>query len=481
MTRIFLFRGGIFGPFSVSERFVRWPAGRRFREMILCGRMSVNRRGFEVGATVRGGTPFDWTTPGDKSIEFCTRQAWITRIGAGRRYRGTFGGRRNWSLAEKAVGRDSPTVTAWTEFDLGVLKGNLREIRRRVGPGPRIIAAIKANAYGHGAVEMARALAAMDTYALATGSLEEALAIRRSAIPARILILGSSPPDTVPHLLGHDLMPSIDDMATARAVSEAADAPRPVFIKIDCGFGRFGVPVEAARGFIEGVGALPNIFIEGVYTHLPFFDARGRDWARDRHAVFDRFIADLAGAGMDIPVTQAISSSGIAGGLTDGCNAVAPGSLLYGLAPVAPDVGDMSGFRPVLRSIGTRLIHATRRAVDPPPGRDAQYLRHGVTATGIVPLGMNEGYCAAVSGRAAVMLMRGRRVPVLRVCLENTVLDLSSVDEPRSGEKVVALGRDEGEEITLEEMADWGAVSPLGVLISLDRRLPRRYLGGTSD
>ena len=241
------------------------------------------------------------------------------------------------------------------------------------------------------------------------------------------------------------------------------------------------MPIEAARGFVDGVGALPNILIEGVYTHLPFFDAAGRDWARDRLAVFDGFVADLAEAGLEISVTQAISSSGIAGGLTDGCNAVAPGSLLYGLAPVAPEVGDMSGFQPVLRAIGTRLIHATRRAADRPSGEDAEYLRHGVTATGIVPLGMNEGYRAAAPGHAAAMLMRGRRVPVLRVCLENTVLDLSSVDEPRPGEKVVALGRDEGEEITVEEMAEWGAVSPLGVLISLDGRLPRRYLASTSD
>ena len=379
------------------------------------------------------------------------------------------------------VERDSPTVSAWAEIDLGILKGNLREIRRRVGEGKKIVASIKADAYGHGVVEVARELEANDIYALATGSLEEAVAFRRSGSQTRILIFGSSLPDTVPQLLEHDLMPSIDDMATAQAVSQAADAPCPVFVKVDCGFGRFGVPIEAARGFIEGVGALPNILIEGVYTHLPFSDAAGRDWARDRHAVFDGFVADLTAAGMDIPVTQAISSSGIAGGLTDGCNAVAPGSLLYGLAPVASVIGDMSGFRPVLRAIETRLIHTSRRAADRPSDRDAEYLRHGVAATGIVPLGMSEGYCSAAPDRVAVMLMRGRRIPVLRVCLENTILDLSSVDEPRTGEKVVVLGRYEGEEITIDEMAEWGAVSPLSMLMSLNRHLPRRYLGGASD
>ena len=343
--------------------------------------------------------------------------------------------------------RGNPTVTAWAEFDIGVLEGNLREIRRRVGPGPRIIATIKAGAYGHGAVEVARALAAVDTYALATGSLEDAVAIRRSGIPARILILGGRLPDAVPYLLSHELMPSIADMQTARVASEAADAPSPVFIKVDCGFGRFGVPLETARTFIGDVAALTNIVVEGVYTHLPFSDAAGREWARGRHAAFDGLIADLAASGLEIPVTQAISSAGIAAGLTDGCNAVAPGSLLYGLAPVAPDVGDMSGFRTVLRAIGTRLIQVTERAAGRPSDVDAEYLRHGVTATGTVLLGMNEGYPAPATGRAAAMLMRGRRVPVIRACMENTVLDLSAIDEPRLARRSLPWVTTEGKRL----------------------------------
>ncbi len=376
--------------------------------------------------------------------------------------------------------KDSPTVITRVEVDLDALEGNLREIRRRVGDGKKIIAIIKADAYGHGVVEVARALAAGDTYALATGSLEDAVAVRRSGNTARILILGGSLPETVPELLDHGLIPSVDGMETARVVSETADAPSPVFIKVDCGFGRFGVPLEAARTFVEDVAALPNVRVEGVYTHLPFSDAAGRDWARRRHAAFDGLIAELAASGLEIPITQAVSSSGIAGGLTDGSNAVAPGSMLYGLAPVAPEVGDMSGFRPTLRAIVTRLIHATERAADRPLEADAEYLRHGVTATGIVPLGINEGYREAEPGRTAAMLMRGRRVPVLRVCLENTVLDLSAIDGPLPGEEVVAMGPGGEDEITLAEMAEWWECGPLSALMSFDRRLPCRYVGGGS-
>ena len=370
--------------------------------------------------------------------------------------------------------RDKLAAEAWMDVDLVALQGNFREIRRRVGAERKIIAVIKANAYGHGAVEVARRLSGLDVHALATGSFCDALAVRRAGVAIPILFLGSSPPDAVSELLSHDLMPSVDSPAAAQAVSEAAGTgTAPVFIKVDGGFGRFGVPLETAPAFIRRVAELPGVVVEGVYTHLPFSDARGRDWARRRIAAFDELVAGLTADGWRIPVTQALASPAIACGLTDNCNAVACGSLLHGLAPVVPEIGDMSGIRPLVRSIGTRLLHVTDvRSRE----TDAGYLRHGVRATGTVSLGMSAGYRTPAPGRTAFMLLRGQRVPVLRVCLENTVLDLSGIEDPHPGEEALALGRDGDQEITLEELAEWGAVSPLSLLTSFDRRLSRRYL-----
>ncbi len=367
---------------------------------------------------------------------------------------------------------------AWMGVDLGALRDNFIEIRRRVGAERKIIAVLKANAYGHGAVEVARRLSGLGVHSLATGSFSDAVSVRRAGVTIPILFLGSSPLDTIPELLSHDLIPSVDTVEVARAVSEAAgNGVSSIFVKVDGGFGRFGVPLGGASVFIRHVADLPGIVIEGIYTHLPFSDTRGRDWSRLRVAAFEELVAGLAADGWRIPVTQAVASPGVVCGFTDSCNAVACGALLHGLAPVAPGIGDMSGIRPLVRSIGTRLLHVTRR----PDGRnretDAEYLRHGVRATGTVSLGMSTGYRTSVPGRTAFMLLRGRRVPVLRVCLENTVLDLSAIDDPSPGEEVLALGRDGDEEITLEEMAEWGAVSPLSLLTSFDGRLSRRYLG----
>ena len=374
--------------------------------------------------------------------------------------------------------KDSPAVTGWAEFDLGALRSNYREIRRRVGTERKIIAVIKAGAYGHGAAEVARALSGFDVHALATGSFSEALAVRRVGVATPILFLGSPPPDAMAELLHHDLMPSVGSFEAAQAVSEAVGkGSAPVYIKVDGGFGRLGVLLEKAPDFIRRVAALSGVTVEGVYTHLPFSDTQGRDWAQRRIAAFDELVAGLAADGWRIPVTQALASSGIACGLSDNSNTVAPARLLFGLAPVVPEVGDMLGFRPVLHAIGTRLLHVTERPGNQSRETDAEYLRHGISATGTVSLGMSTGYLTPAPGRTAFMLLRGRRVPVLRVCLENTVLDLSGVEDPHPGEEVLALGHDGDEEITVEEMAEWGAVSPLSLLTSFDGRLSRRYLG----
>ena len=381
-------------------------------------------------------------------------------------------------MTEGFMHRAVSTRPAWMELDLSALKDNYEVIRHRVGPGTKVFAVVKANAYGHGAVEVARTLRDVDVYALALGSIAEAVAIRRAGIDAKILIYGSTLPEAASELLAHDLVPTVDTPAAAQVVAAAARSPVPIYVKVDCGFGRLGVPVEEAEAFVMRVAGLPNLVIEGVYTHLPFSDGAGAAWARQRLAIFNDLVAALGGAGLEIPVTQAISSAGIAAGLDPPCTAVACGHLLYGLNPIAADVADAVPIRPVLHAIKCRLIHVARLPAGRAADRDAPYLRTRVAATGVVPVGIRDGYRGPVPGTTAVMLMRGRRIPVLRVCLENTVLDLSGIERPETGEQVTVLGVDDKERITLEEISGWQATSPLNVLMSFDQHFPYREAGG---
>lgn len=364
------------------------------------------------------------------------------------------------------------------EFDLAALRHNARELRRLAGPEARIIAALKANAYGHGAAAVARALADDgDTFALATGSFEDALAIRCAGVDLPILMFGGALPEAAPALLAHDLMATVYDRAGARAVSNAAAAagkPAPVYVKVDAGLGRLGVPLPDALDFIREAQRLPSLRVEGVYTHLSFFDEAERKWARGQLLAFDGLLRDLEAAGIEVPVRQALASSCMVSGLTSLGNAVCPGHLLYGVPSTAPSVADTSTFRPVLRSIRSRLIHAA----PPKAGMRGAAERDTPSRIGVIPLGLADGYRPPSAGRTAHALVGGERVPVRGVSLEHITLDLSTRPGAGVGDEVVLLGESGGASITLADLADWQGTRMHHVLMAFDRRLPAHYLNG---
>jgi alanine racemase len=358
------------------------------------------------------------------------------------------------------------------EVDLDALRANYAALRKLVPPETKLIASIKANAYGHGVVEVGRVLEELGADALATGSFEDAVALRGAGVKSKLLLFACQLPEASGQLLAHDVIPTVYNLETARAVSASATAPTPVYVKVECGLGRFGVDVSDAAAFVQAVASLPNVVVEGLYTHSPFDDAPGRAWALERLAEFRVLRDSLADAGLQIPVTQALSSAGVVAGLDDlGCTAVCPGRLLYGLVPVTPDVADCSEFRPVLRALRTRLIHVAQHARSRPAGMSGKDRFAAGTTIGVVPVGLVDGYRPARAG-VAEMLLRGRRVPVLRTSLEATTLDLTDVPDPELGEPVVALGEDGSEGITLEDVATWQGTSALEVLMTFSGRMP---------
>ena len=216
----------------------------------------------------------------------------------------------------------------------------------------------------------------------------------------------------------------------------------PVYVKVNAGLGRLGVPLEGAEAFLAALAAMPNLEVRGLYTHLPFGDARGRDWATQRLAAFDTLLARLAERGLTPPVTQARASACVAAGLSDRANAVCVGHLLYGLSPFADDsVADLSAYRPVLAEIGSRLIQVSEH----PQGSDiaiggAYGIRNG-RRTGVAPIGVAQGLVRPVPGSRPEALIRGRRAPILAVSLEHMVLDLADAPDAETGDAVPASRR----------------------------------------
>ena len=367
----------------------------------------------------------------------------------------------------------------WAVFDLDRLLDNLATIRRRCAPGQSCIAALKGNAYGHGALPVARALDGEGLAAFMTGSFDEACGLRAAGLRTPVVMFAGALPEGMADLVGAGLVPTIVDRAGAEAVARAAAGkPAPASVKVDAGLGRLGVALEEAESFLAGLAAMPGLEVQGLYTHLPFGDARGRDWADERFAAFDALLARLEARGLAPPVTQAGASASVAAGLSDRSNAVCVGHLLYGLSPFADaPVADVSAFKPVLAEVGSRLVQVS----DHPQGSDIAIaggygIRRG-RRTGVAPIGAAQGLARPAPGSRPEALIRGRRVPVLAVSLEHLTLDLSEVEDAAVGDAVLLLGGDGDAAIGLGELAAWSGRRELDTVLALSGRLAAHYRG----
>jgi alanine racemase len=370
-------------------------------------------------------------------------------------------------MDQSAIGH--PARPLWAEFDPGALAHNLNIVRRMAGKR-RLIASVKANAYGHGAVEFARLLEAEGIDTLWTGSIVEAIAMREAGIKARILLFGGYTPAEIPALLARGFVPTIYDRAGADAVSRAAAAPTPIYVKVDSGLGRLGIPLPDAEGVIREIAAMPNIKIEGLYSHLPFGDAAGRDWALAHYRGFAALLERLAAQGIRPPVTQVWASSGLQAAMPDVCNAVCVGHLLYGLTTVDDAVAPPAGLRRALTAIKTRLIHVAHHAA----GEDLAIKGYGgrnARVSGVVPLGLGDGMRSPIDGHRLTFQLRGQPVPVLGVSLEHVTLDLSDIGTAEVGDEVTVVGRGGN---SFPDLARAFGCSELEAVMSFSGRLAAR-------
>lgn len=365
----------------------------------------------------------------------------------------------------------------WALYNLEILAENLAALRRAVGPNRSIFAALKGNAYGHGALPVARVLYREGLAGFMTGSVEEARALRAAGLKPVVLFAGVLP-EEMAEVLEPGLIPTVVDRAGAEAAAAAGSTAKPaaVFVKVDMGLGRLGVPEDEVEDFLEEAWHMPGLHIRGLYSHIPFKDQPGQDWAKGRFQAFDALLARLEARDLLPPVTQAGASSSIAAGLKDHGNAVCAGHLLFGLSPFSDQsVGDISAFKPVLCEIGSRLVQVTAHR----QGRDlaiagAFGIREG-RRIGVAPIGVANGLQRPAAGGRPVALVRGRRVPIISVSLEHLTLDLDGLEGAEVGDPVLLLGRDGDEAIELEELAAWSGLSCLDSVLAVSGRLDARY------
>lgn len=362
----------------------------------------------------------------------------------------------------------------WMEIDGAALRHNLAEVRRRVADGVHIIASVKANAYGHGIVAVARVLQDAGVDMLATGSFAEACALRDAGVATPVLLLAGALPSAMGAILERGFIPTVYDLDGARAADRAAaamtGAPRSIFIKVDCGLGRVGVALDQAAALIDDIATLGNVKVQGLYTHVSFNDSQGMAYSQERLRLFYDLLGSLKAAGVNIPITQALASSALLMGWRDDCTAVCPGHILFGLSSVAPELADLAPFRPILRAIKSRVIQVRDHSSGPDMGAGAYHLNRRQRRTAVAPCGMNDGYRAAVGGHEAHVLHFGRELRVIGVSLEHLTVEVPDDVEIAVGDELEVVAG--AGPVALAVVAGRQGQRPIEAMMTLSARMP---------
>jgi len=373
--------------------------------------------------------------------------------------------------ADPGAGR--PTLA---RISLRALTHNFEEVMRRAG-GRKVLAVVKARAYGHGLVPVARHLLGRGASMLGVALVEEGRELREAGIDAPVLVMGPVFPGQADAVAALRLTPALSNSTVGRAVSAAAQRRSlriAVHVKVDTGMNRTGVTPEAAPGLVQELRALDGIVVEGLMTHFADADLRDKAFAAQQMDRFEKLLATLADQGIDIPLRHAANSASVLDYQRALFTMVRPGLMLYGYDPVE---GNASGadLQPVL-SLATRIFLVKKV----PAGTPISYGRTFVTAResliATIPIGYADGFSRSLSN-CGEALVRGVRVPVAgRVCMDMTMLDVTDVPGVREGDEVVLIGSSGSETITAADLATKTNTIPYEVLCGISARVPRFYV-----
>ena len=369
-----------------------------------------------------------------------------------------------------------PTVA---EINLDAIAFNLRWVRRLVGSGVKICPAVKAHAYGHGAVPVSRALLDAGANMLSVALVEEAIELRDAGIAAPILLLGCTFADQIPDIVKHDLTATLCDLDFAQILShEAASAGKraKVHIKVDTGMGRIGLSGREVVGLTLAVNSLPGIEIEGIFTHFPCADEEDQTLTRGQVEYFRAITEALAAAGVRIPIRHTANSGAILNVPESYFEMVRPGIALYGLYEGA-FVEEQVDFKQAM-TLKTKIVFVKEVQPGTTVSYGRSYRASRPTRVATLPIGYADGYNRLLSNKAQA-LVRGRRVPAIgRVCMDQMMLDVTDVPTASLGDEVVLYGSQGGETISISEVAAIQGTIAYEVACAVSARVARVYVGG---
>lgn len=365
---------------------------------------------------------------------------------------------------------------AWVEIDLREIAANVRKLKALTAPGTLFMAVVKADAYGHGAVPVARAALGAGADRLGVATVEEALELRDAGINAPVQLLAEPPASAAPLLVEHDIVPALFSMEFARALSAAAASAGTTAtyqLKVDTGMNRIGVRAEDAAEFALQLKAVPNIRLEGVFTHFATADVPG-DWEFDRQ--LERFrngLLKMKSERIDTGIVSAANSAGTILHPESHFGMVRPGIAIYGLHPSPASCGKID-LVPAM-SVKARLSRVQQVGMGEGVGYGFTWQAPGPVTIATLPLGYADGVPRIASNKMQVLISGTRCAQVGRVCMDQFMAEVPRGVTACAGDEAVIVGAQGGERITMDELAEHAGTITHELACSFSLRLPRRY------
>ena len=366
----------------------------------------------------------------------------------------------------------------WAEIDLDALAYNVRNIKKLIGD-KEMIAVVKADAYGHGAIDIVETLQENGVSRLAVAVITEAIELRKSGVNIPIMILGYTPTDYGEELIKYDIEQTVYDLEYAKRLSEVANKlnkKAKIHIAVDTGMGRIGFyPNEKSVEDVVEISNLKNIEIEGMFTHYATADEEDKTYTHHQFELYNKFNSALEDRGVSIPFKHTSNSGAIMDLPETYLDGVRAGIILYGYYPSDEVNKEVLPLKPIL-TLKTKVCHVKKMDKDMyiSYGRTFKTERESVIAT--IPIGYADGYSRSLSGKVKV-IVNGKFAKVVgRICMDQCMIDVTDIDDVKVGDEVILIGEDNNLQYNADDMAkDLGTIN-YEVLCMIKQRIPRLYI-----
>ncbi len=368
----------------------------------------------------------------------------------------------------------------YAEIDLSAIHHNLKQIQKKVGRRPLIMAVVKANAYGHGMVQVAKSIL-RDGIASSLGVAiaEEGMKLRESGIKSPILVLTAAPEPQLELFIKHRLQAAICSLPVAQKLDRlAAGFGRRgvVHVKVDTGMGRIGIAPEDTLAFVRQLKTMKHITVAGIFTHFATSDNRDLSFAQRQLSKFRAVLAELHAAGIDVPIKHCANSGAILQMPDSYFDLVRPGIMIYGYYPSRAVTSSLP-LRPAM-SIRSRIEFMKTVAKGTSISYGRRYFTRSRTMIGSVAIGYGDGFSRRLTNKAGA-LVNGKKYPVVgTICMDQVMIDVGLRSSCKVGDRVTLMGRDGAREISCWQISEELGTIPYEVCCSVSDRVPRKYIYG---